>query len=102
MRYSTEPRTRKYVKEYGLLLLAKKYKKQLMNTELKASKRVVHKAGEFIKNKIPDAISTSNDDNIEKQEPIDEIIIPLEKKRKNIKQIERSIIKWDTIKYLNY
>ena len=102
MRYSTEPRTRKYVKEYGLLSFAKKYKKQLMNTELKASKRVVHKAGEFMKNKIADAISTSNDDNIEKQEPIDEIIIPLEKKRKNIKQIERSIIKWDTIKYLNY
>ena len=57
---------------------------------------------QFIKNKIADAISTSNDDNIEKQEPIEEIIIPLEKKRKNIKQIERSIIKWDTIKYLNY
>ena len=102
MRYSTEPRTRKYVKEYGLLLLAKKYKKQLMNTELKASKGVVQKAGKFIKNKIADAVSTSNDNNIEKQEPIEEIISPLEKKRKKVKQIERSIIKWDTIKYLNY
>ena len=36
-RYSTEPRPRKYVKEYGFLL--RKYKKQLLDTRLDASKK---------------------------------------------------------------
>ena len=40
-----------------------------------ASKKVVHKAGEFIKNKIADAVTKSNDDKIVKQEPVEEIII---------------------------
>ena len=43
--YSTEPRTRKYVKEYGFLSFARKYKKQLFDTGLNVSKKVVHKAG---------------------------------------------------------
>ena len=47
MRYSVEPRTRKYVKEYGFLSFVKKYKKHLLETGLDASKKVVHKAGEF-------------------------------------------------------
>ena len=89
-RYSTEPRTRKYAKGYGFLSFAKKYKKQLLDTALNASKKVVHKAGEFIVNKIAEAVTRSNDDNIEKQESVKEIFIPL-KKRGNIKQIEKSI-----------
>ena len=44
MRYSIEPRTRKYVKGYEFLSFAKKYKKQLLDKGLDASKRVVHKA----------------------------------------------------------
>ena len=50
--YSIEPRTRKYVKEYGLLSFARKYKKEFMDTRLDAvdavktaSKKVVHQAG---------------------------------------------------------
>ena len=55
MRYSTEPRSRKYVKGYGFLSFAKKfgnkYGKKLMDTATKtgihaaktASKRVVQK-----------------------------------------------------------
>ena len=31
-RYSIEPRTRKYVKGYGFLSFARKYKKKLLNT----------------------------------------------------------------------
>ena len=46
-----------------------------------ASKKVVHKLGEFIGNKIADTVNKSNDDKIEKQGPVEEIIIPLEKKR---------------------
>ena len=37
-----------------------------MNTELHASKKVVHKAGEYLGNKIADVVTKSNDDNIDK------------------------------------
>ena len=97
-RYSIESRRRKYVKGYGFLPFARKYKKQLLDTGLDASKKVVRKASEFIGNKTADAVTKSNDDNIEKQEPVEEIIIPLDKKRGNIKQIEKSIIKMEHYK----
>ena len=45
----------------------------------KCFQKVVNKAHEFLGNKITEAVTTSNDDNIEKQEPAEEIIIPLEK-----------------------
>ena len=71
-RYSTEPRTRKYVKEYGFLSFARKYKKQLLDTgadSLKtASKKVVHKAGEFLGEKTADAVTKSNDKIVKPQE----------------------------------
>ena len=55
-RYSIEPRTRKYVKGYGVLSFAKKNKRQLLYTGLDAvkitSKKVFHKTGEFLGNKI--------------------------------------------------
>ena len=51
-----------------------------MDAGLDASKKVVHKAGEFLGNKIPDAVTNSNDGNIKKQEPVEEIVILLEKK----------------------
>ena len=60
-RYSIEPRTRKYVKEYVFLSFARKCKKQLYDTGLDAvktaSKKVVHKAGGFLRNKIADAVT---------------------------------------------
>ena len=71
MRYSTEPRFRKYVKGYGFLSFAKKFGnkngKKLMDTATKtksdaakaASKRVVQKTaeapGDLIGNKIADS-----------------------------------------------
>ena len=55
-----------------------------MNTGLdavkRASKNVVHKAGEFIGNKFADAVTKSNDDKIVKQEPVEEMIILPEKR----------------------
>ena len=45
-----------------------------------ASKKVVHKTDEFLGNKIADAVTKSNDKKIEKQEPVQEIIITLEKR----------------------
>ena len=71
-RYSTEPRTKKYVKEYGFLSFAIKYKKQLLDTgvdSLKtASKKVVHNAREFLGKKTAHAVTKSNNDKIVKPE----------------------------------
>ena len=74
MRYSTEPRFRKYVKSYGFLSFARKFGdkdgKKLMDTATKtgrdatktASKTVVQKtaetAGVLIGNKIADKITS--------------------------------------------
>ena len=74
MRYSTEPRYRKYVKGYDILSFARKlgdkYGKKLMDTATKtgidaaktASKRVVQKAaeatGDLIESKIADKITS--------------------------------------------
>ena len=59
----------------------------MLDTGLDASKKVVHKAAEFAGNKIADAVllktlatrNKSNDDNIENQDPVEEIIIKPEK-----------------------
>ena len=74
MRYSTEPRHKKYVKKYGFLSFARKfghnYCKKLMDIATKtgidaaktASKRVVQKTaeatGDLIGNKIADKITS--------------------------------------------
>ena len=74
MRYSTEPKFRKYVQGYGFLSFARRlgerYGKKLIDTATKtgtdaaktASKRVVQKAaeatGDLIDNKIADKITS--------------------------------------------
>ena len=82
-RYSIKPRKRKYVNRYGLLSFIKKHKKQLLDTRTNssktASKKVVHKAGGFLRNKIADEVTKSSDGKIEKKEPVAEIIVPPEK-----------------------
>ena len=75
MRYSIESKTRNYVKGCGFLSLTRKYKIQIMNKGPDASKKVVHKAGQFVGNKIADALIKSHDDSIEKQEAVEEVII---------------------------
>ena len=90
MRYSTEPRFRKYVKGYGFLSFARKfgdkYGKKLMDTATKtgidaaktASKRVVQKTaeatGDLIGNKIADKITSICKP--EEKEKTEEIYIP--------------------------
>ena len=98
MRYSTEPRLRKYVKGYGFLLFARKfgnkYSKILMDTATKtaiaaaktASKRVVQKTaeatGDLIRNKIADKItSIDKAKENEKTKEAEEIYIPPEKRQ---------------------
>ena len=76
-----------------------------MDKGLNASKKVVHKAGEFIGNKIADAVTKSNDDNIEKKRTCWRNNYSTWKKRGNIKEIEKSIIKtehYKISKLLNY
>ena len=71
-RYSIEPRTRKCIKGDRFLLFAKK--------ELNTCKQVVNKACTVLGNKIADNVTKSNDNNNELQEPVEEIIIPPEKR----------------------
>ena len=95
-RYSIESRARKYVKGYGFLSFAQKHKKQLLDKGLDASKNIVHRAGEFSQT------TKSNDDNIEIQEPVEEIIIPAEKTEEILNILRNVLYKCHTIKYLNY
>ena len=99
MRYSTEPKYRKYVKGYGFLSFAKKYgdkyRKKLMDTATRtgidaaktSSKRVVLKTaeatGDLIGNKIADKI-TSISKPKEKPEETKEIYISPEKRQQII------------------
>ena len=102
MRYSIEPRFRKYVKGYGFLSFAKnfgnKYGKKLMDTATKtgmdaakiASKRVVQKSaeatGDLVGNKIADKIFSIGKSKKEPKpkEKAEEIYIPSEKRQQII------------------
>ena len=56
------------MKGYGFLSFAQKYEKQLLHTGLDAvktvCKKVVHKGGEFVRNKIKDAVTKFNDEKL--------------------------------------
>ena len=96
MRYSTEPKFRKYVLGYGFLFFARRlgdrYGKKLIDTATKtgidaaktASKRVGQEAsGDLIGNKIADKI-TSMGKTKEKTDKPEEIYIPPEKRQQII------------------
>ena len=96
--YSIESITRNYVKGYEILSfprnISNKYGKQLLDTGVNASKKVVHKAangtGKSLGNKIVDTVTKSNDDKITKTKHVidgnlrnvEHIIIPPEKRKK--------------------
>ena len=73
-----------------------------MDKGLDPSKKVLHKAGENLGDKIVDVLNKSNEDNIEKQEAVEEMIIPPEKKEEILNNLRKVLQKWDIIKYLNY
>ena len=66
----------------------------------------MHKVAEltrkFIGNRIADKIVKLKPVPDENPKNVEEIVIPLEKKRRNTKRIKTSIIKWNATKYLNY
>ena len=72
------------LKDIGFYHLQENIKKKLLDAGLDAvktaSKKLVHKAGEYFGNKIVDAVTKSNDDKIGKQQPFEKIIILLEKR----------------------
>ena len=106
MRYSIEPRFRKYVKGYGFLSFPKKFDntfgKKLMDTATKtgmdaaktASKRVVQKTAEVTENLIGNRIAdkiTSTGKSKEKEKPKEkpeEIYIPPEKRQQIIDDLK--------------
>ena len=104
MRYSTEPKYRKYIKGFGFLSFARtfgdKYGKKLMDTETKtgidaaktASKRVVRKTAEATRdltgNKITDKIiSLGKAKSKEEEDERQEIYIPPEKRQQIIDEL---------------
>ena len=54
-----------------------------------ASKKVFHKTGEFLGNKIADAVTNSYDDKIVKQEPVEEIIVPPIKRKQILNELRQ-------------
>ena len=67
-----------------------------------ASKKVLHKAREFLGNKSENAVTKSNVDKIVKPDENsrndEKITIPLEQRD----EMSNKLRKWNTIKYLNY
>ena len=105
MKYSTEPRIRKYIKGYGFLFFARKfadkYGKKLIDTATKtrtdaaktASKRVVQKTaeatGDLIGNKIADKItSVGKPKEKEKINKPEKIYIPPKKRQQIIDDLK--------------
>ena len=114
MRYSIEPRARKYVKGCGFLSFVRKCRKQLLDKGLDALKttstKIFHKAtkatDEFLGNKITDVVTKSNDNKIVKPDEnprnFEEIIITPAKREAILHELRQVLYKWNTIKYLSY
>ena len=61
-----------------------------------------NKTGEFIGNKIAEAVTNSHYDKIAKAKPVEEIIIPIERRKVILKELAQVLKKWNTTKYLSY
>ena len=115
--YSIESITRNYVTGYEILSfprnISNKYRKQLLDTGVNASRKVIHKAangtGKSLGNKIADTMTKSNDDKIMKTKHeidgnlrnVQHTIIPPEKIKK-INKLRQVLQAWSVIKYLSY
>ena len=97
MRFSAEPRFKKYGKAYGFLSFARKsgdkYGKELINTATKsASKRVVKKTaettGDLIGNKIAEKTTSVGKSKEKKTKKAKETYIPPEKREQIINDLK--------------
>ena len=85
MRYSTEPRFRKYVNGYGFLSFAKTGVDAAKTASKRAVQKTVEATGDLIRNKIADKItSIGKPKEKEKTKEIEEIYIPPEKRQQII------------------
>ena len=66
-----------------------------------SSKKVVHKPSEFTGNKITNAVTNYSNDNNEKQEPLEETIIPLGNWEEIFKKLRKVLQECNTMKYLS-
>ena len=87
-RYSIEPRTRKYGEWYKFLQKIIGYRTRFFKT----FQKTVHKAGEFLEDKIVDAVTKSNGKKIVKQEAAEEIIIPPEKRDEILNELRQLLL----------
>ena len=71
----------------------RKYEKQLLDTGLDslkpALKEVVIKASKFLEKKFADTVTKSNNDKIVKQHPLEEMIIPSEKRDEILNKLRK-------------
>ena len=92
-RYSIEPRAKKYIKGYGFLSFASRYKKHLLHAGLgtlkTTSEKVVHKTSEFLGNKIAEALTNLYGNKFMKSKSVEEITIPPEKREETLKELRQ-------------
>ena len=67
-----------------------------------AFKKVARKLSGFLLNKIAGTVTNSYDDKIMKTKPVEETLIPPEKKEEILNELRKVFQKWKTIKYLIY
>ena len=90
--YSTETRMRKYVKGYGFLSFARKYKKKTVigyRTSVKTAPKKVHNTGAFLGSKIAEKIGNPKHMIDESLRNVKEIIIPPEKKEEILNELKQ-------------
>ena len=88
-------KNKKYVK--GYIFLLKKTKKAIIGHRTKCFQKSI--PGEYLRNKTADTVllntfatqTKSNDNNVEKQELVEETIIPLEKREKMSKKLRKAL-----------
>ena len=85
--YFIEPRTRKCVEGYEFL----SFSRNLSNKYgiINASEKVIDTAGEFLGNKIADAVTNSHNNKIVQTKPVEDIIIPPEKREEILNKLRQ-------------
>ena len=74
-----------------------------LDAVITASKKVVHKAGEYLGKKLADRVTKSKSDQIVEQELVEKIIIPPDERDETLSKLRQVLLKkWNTIKYLSY
>ena len=74
-----------------------------LDAVITGSKKVVHKAGEYLGKKLADRVTKSKSDQIVEQELVEKIIIPPDERDETLSKLRQVLLKkWNTIKYLSY